>query len=79
MKQLIFERREQSSRRKQKKAAKKLQSERDEQDSDADASTEQPRKKVPTQPNLKRKRSEASEQTKTSGQNLSKRQKSQVS
>ena len=84
MKQLIFERREQSSRSKQKKAAKKLQSERDsqnEQDSDADASTEQPSKKVPTQPNRKRKRSQAthSEQKKTSGQNPSKRQKSQVS
>ena len=76
MKQLILERQEPSSRSKQKKAAKKLQSERDsqdEQDSDADASTEQPRKKVPTQPNLIRKRSEASEQTKTSGQNPSKR------
>ena len=82
MKQLIFERGEQSSRSKQKKAAKKLQSERDsqvEQDSDADTFTKQPRKKVATQPNLMRKRSEASEQTKTSGQNPSKRQKSQVS
>ena len=38
-------------------------------------------KKVPTQPNRKRKRSEAthSEQKKTSGQNPSKRKKSQVS